>query len=213
MQANYNVEIILVRTNQQFQMEVDPSLSFQDLFETVQECTKIPIVQPVFEIVNLNKIITDLSQQFGKLGLDKINVIKIKTYSQAEYNKLEEERKAQQQKFQKTEAIDKFLPPGEQTQQIQQDNRINLIFEIIDGNNKSVQTIKIDQNKTLNDAKEILLQQLGIIGQQRDAVDLILNQPNSENVFNPNKLGIELNKLQLENNSKIVCRFRYIGGK
>ena len=50
------------------------------------------------------------------------------------------------------------------------------------------------------------------IYRQRDAVDIVLYQSNQEAVFNPNKLGIELHLLQLKNNDKIVCRFRYIGG-
>ncbi|KAM3141641.1 hypothetical protein pb186bvf_006246 [Paramecium bursaria] len=211
MSIDYDVQLKIVQTNQDMSLQIDQSVALRELLDIANQQTKYPIIIPIFEITNLkNQIITDINITIGQLGIQKDTNIQIYLYSQTEYQKILDERNKQNQaQFQQSIQMGQFLPPGSNNLQQVEDNRINLVFEIFDGDNRVVQNIKIDQNQTLLDAKEELLVQCGIFNEKRLAVDIDLFQatPKGQVAFNPQKYHIKLVQLQIENNQKIIEQY------
>ncbi|KAM3141644.1 hypothetical protein pb186bvf_006249 [Paramecium bursaria] len=91
-----------------------------------------------------------------------------------------------------------------------QNNPINLIFEIIDGDVKYVQIIKIKLNKTLKEIKEILILQHHLTSIKY--FDIVFHKTNCDTFFNPKELKTQLYQLKLRDNDKIRYRIRYTDG-
>ncbi|KAM3141645.1 hypothetical protein pb186bvf_006250 [Paramecium bursaria] len=135
MDAQYQVDVLLIRIHHKVALEVDSQVKFIDLYEGMYDYLQNPLINPIAYIVDLNKTITNQYLMFQRFEFIRMDLTLKYTFMI--------------QKF----CLQNYKNPPQIA------NRINLILKVL--NDQPILIKHIGPKHTLNDAIEFLLSQCG----------------------------------------------------